>query len=265
MRTPHPPLTAYYPKEADRSGLRAPVIRSHGRGLRSRRARHGIRQRLLVSAPRVATGGAEARECGFWTSEPAPDSPPGRPSASSEPSGEVTGVDPSTGMMERAKVPHGLLLVGGTAEAIPAPAGAADFVSMGYALRHIADLSAAFREFLRVLVPGGRLCLLEITSPDGRPSRWLLKAYMRTRGSASWRAAGRAPRHAGTHALLLGHDRGVRRCEPDNRGAARGRIRRGVPPRGARRSFPSTAHASREARAADARWRSRREPAGAAR
>jgi demethylmenaquinone methyltransferase/2-methoxy-6-polyprenyl-1,4-benzoquinol methylase len=96
------------------------------------------------------------------------------------PSGEVTGVDPSPGMMERAKVPRGLRLVGGTAEAIPAPAGAVDFVSMGYALRHIADLSAAFAEFMRVLVPGGRICLLEITSPHGRPSRWLLKAYMRT-------------------------------------------------------------------------------------
>ena len=32
----------------------------------------------------------------------------------------------------------------------------------------------------RVLVPGGRICLLEITSPHGRPSRWLLKVYMRS-------------------------------------------------------------------------------------
>jgi demethylmenaquinone methyltransferase/2-methoxy-6-polyprenyl-1,4-benzoquinol methylase len=83
-------------------------------------------------------------------------------------------------MLERAQVPPDVRLVGGTAEAIPAEAGAADFVSMGYALRHIADLSAAFAEFWRVLVPGGRVCLLEITSPNGRPSRWLLKAYMRS-------------------------------------------------------------------------------------
>jgi demethylmenaquinone methyltransferase / 2-methoxy-6-polyprenyl-1,4-benzoquinol methylase len=96
------------------------------------------------------------------------------------PSGEVTGIDPSAAMMECARVPPGVRLVGGTAEAIPAPAGAADFVSMGYALRHVADLSAAFGEFLRVLVPGGRLCLLEITRPDGRWSRSLLKIYMRT-------------------------------------------------------------------------------------
>jgi demethylmenaquinone methyltransferase/2-methoxy-6-polyprenyl-1,4-benzoquinol methylase len=51
---------------------------------------------------------------------------------------------------------------------------------MGYALRHISDLSVAFREFGRVLRPGGRLCLLEITSPQGRWRRGLLKTYMRT-------------------------------------------------------------------------------------
>ena len=50
---------------------------------------------------------------------------------------------------------------------------------MGYALRHIGDLSLAFREFLRVLVPGGRVCLLEITLPEGRLSRVALKVYMR--------------------------------------------------------------------------------------
>jgi demethylmenaquinone methyltransferase/2-methoxy-6-polyprenyl-1,4-benzoquinol methylase len=32
---------------------------------------------------------------------------------------------------------------------------------------------------MRVLVPGGRICILEITSPAGRAGRTLLKAYMR--------------------------------------------------------------------------------------
>jgi demethylmenaquinone methyltransferase/2-methoxy-6-polyprenyl-1,4-benzoquinol methylase len=67
----------------------------------------------------------------------------------------------------------------GSAEALPLPASAVDFVSMGYALRHVADLSLAFREFMRVLVPGGHLCILEITSPSGPLRRNLLKAYMR--------------------------------------------------------------------------------------
>jgi demethylmenaquinone methyltransferase/2-methoxy-6-polyprenyl-1,4-benzoquinol methylase len=72
-----------------------------------------------------------------------------------------------------------VIFVQGTAEAIPAPPGAADFVAMGYALRHVGDLSAAFREFFRVLAPCGRLCLLEITSPEGALHRMLLKAYLR--------------------------------------------------------------------------------------
>lgn len=91
----------------------------------------------------------------------------------------VVGVDPSPGMLEHAKVPPGLRLVVGTAEAIPAPDAAADFLSMGYALRHVSDLPAAFAEFFRVLRPGGRLCLLEITQPAGVTSRLLLKAYLR--------------------------------------------------------------------------------------
>jgi demethylmenaquinone methyltransferase/2-methoxy-6-polyprenyl-1,4-benzoquinol methylase len=54
-----------------------------------------------------------------------------------------------------------------------------DFLSMGYALRHVADLSLALREFRRVLVPGGRICMLEITQPEGRIGRTMLRAYMR--------------------------------------------------------------------------------------
>jgi demethylmenaquinone methyltransferase/2-methoxy-6-polyprenyl-1,4-benzoquinol methylase len=90
----------------------------------------------------------------------------------------VIGVDPSPGMMSQAHLP-GVQLIEGRAEAIPFPDASFDFLSMGYALRHIGDLSAAFSEFHRVLKPGGRLCLLEITKPDHAWSRALLKAYMR--------------------------------------------------------------------------------------
>lgn len=91
----------------------------------------------------------------------------------------VTGIDPSPGMMANAKVPPGVELVQGKAEDIPFPDAQFDFLSMGYALRHIGDLSAAFNEFYRVVKPGGKLCLLEITLPETRWGRFLLKCYMK--------------------------------------------------------------------------------------
>jgi len=81
-------------------------------------------------------------------------------------------------MLEHAKVPAGVRLLEGSAEAIPAPDGTADFLTLGYALRHISDLDQAFAEFYRVLRPGGRVCLLEITLPEGRMSRALLRAWL---------------------------------------------------------------------------------------
>ncbi len=92
----------------------------------------------------------------------------------------VTGVDPSTGMLQHAQVPAGVKLVEGSAENIPFPDNSFDFLSMGYALRHISDLSLAFAEFHRVLKPGGRVCILEITCPQKKIPKMLLKTYLRT-------------------------------------------------------------------------------------
>ena len=69
--------------------------------------------------------------------------------------------------------------VEGSAENIPFPDNSFDFLSMGYALRHIGDLSRAFAEFRRVLKPGGRLCILEITTPQSKVQKALLKIYIR--------------------------------------------------------------------------------------
>jgi demethylmenaquinone methyltransferase/2-methoxy-6-polyprenyl-1,4-benzoquinol methylase len=91
---------------------------------------------------------------------------------------QVTGVDPSPGMLEHAKVPPGVRLLAGSAEDIPFADSSADFLCMGYALRHISDLSAAFAEFHRVVRPGGRLCVLEITLPTSKVLRAILKAWL---------------------------------------------------------------------------------------
>lgn len=94
------------------------------------------------------------------------------------PQGRLVGVDPSPGMMGEVALP-GVELVTGRAEALPQAEASCDFLSMGYALRHINDLSAAFSEFHRVLRPGGRLLVLEITKPTTRRGLLFLKAYMR--------------------------------------------------------------------------------------
>ncbi|SCK39058.1 demethylmenaquinone methyltransferase [Variovorax sp. HW608] len=95
------------------------------------------------------------------------------------PEGRLVGVDPSPGMMGEVAL-AGVELVQGRAEALPRPDASCDFVSMGYALRHISDVNAAFAEFFRVLRPGGRLLVLEITKPAGRVGTAVLKAYMRS-------------------------------------------------------------------------------------
>jgi len=161
---PHPPLKAYYPTEEDRRqwvlGLfnrtagdydRVERVMAFGTGSWYRRRAlrmAGLSSGMTVLDIGVGTG-LVAREAAVLCGDPT----------------RVTGVDPSPGMVENAKVPAGVRLVAGSAESIPAEPASADFLSMGYALRHISDLSVAFREFHRVLKPGGRLCLLEITRP----------------------------------------------------------------------------------------------------
>ncbi|MGB7161346.1 MAG: class I SAM-dependent methyltransferase, partial [Tepidisphaeraceae bacterium] len=93
--------------------------------------------------------------------------------------GRVIGVDPSVGMLQQARASLGLPAVLGVGEALPLASATFDFLSMGYALRHLPDLRIAFAEFHRVLRPGGRLCILEISRPAGRLRRQLMGVYFR--------------------------------------------------------------------------------------
>jgi demethylmenaquinone methyltransferase/2-methoxy-6-polyprenyl-1,4-benzoquinol methylase len=91
----------------------------------------------------------------------------------------VLGVDPSIGMIAQARRTLPVNAVLGVAEELPLADAQFDFLSMGYALRHLTDLAVTFREFLRVLRPGGRLCVLEISRPRNALRRAAIKAYMR--------------------------------------------------------------------------------------
>jgi demethylmenaquinone methyltransferase/2-methoxy-6-polyprenyl-1,4-benzoquinol methylase len=90
----------------------------------------------------------------------------------------VIGIDVSEAMLAIARKTLDIHLIQGTAEALPLGDKNADFVTMGYALRHIFGLEAAFAEAVRVLKPGGILLLLEISLPAGRLNRFLARAYI---------------------------------------------------------------------------------------
>lgn len=177
-QAPHVPLTRYYAEESARSGFVREMfdstaedydsmehILSLGTGLWYRGQaleRAGLKPGMKVVDVGVGTG-LVAREAVRIAGGAA----------------LVTGIDPSPGMMRNAHVPDGVALVEGRAEAIPFPDNHFDFLSMGYALRHISNLSMAFHEFHRVMKPGAKLCILEITRPESRWGCFLLKAYMK--------------------------------------------------------------------------------------
>ena len=92
--------------------------------------------------------------------------------------GRVIGVDPSRGMLREARKALASPLVQGRAEALPFRDDLFDMLSMGFALRHVPDLEAAFREYRRVLKPGGRLVLLEVSRPHSPVSRWLIRVHL---------------------------------------------------------------------------------------
>ncbi len=207
---PHPPLPEYYASEEERRAWvlelfnrtacdydRVERVMALGTGSWYRRRAlqgSGLRSGMTVFDVGVGTG-LVAREAAWICGDPT----------------RVTGVDPSSGMVENAKVPAGVRLVAGSAEAIPAADSTADFLTMGYALRHLGDLAAAFREFHRVLKPGGRLCLLEITRPDRVWSQTLLKVYMRVMVPT---AARLVARHRDTPELMRYYWDTIEACAP---------------------------------------------------
>src|SRR5262249_8504709 len=81
----------------------------------------------------------------------------------------VVGLDFSEQMLERArrKAPE-LDFVQGDALALPFQDASFDSATVGFGVRNVEDLDACLRELRRVLRPGGRLGILEITTPTGR-------------------------------------------------------------------------------------------------
>lgn len=91
------------------------------------------------------------------------------------PDGHVTGLDFSEEMLAvgerkitRAGVAGWTTLVQGDALNLPFAADSFDAVSIGFAMRNVADINRTLAEMTRVVRPGGRVLCLEISRPMNR-------------------------------------------------------------------------------------------------
>ena len=89
----------------------------------------------------------------------------------------VTCLDPSAGMLSVARKKLAARFVQGRAESLPFPERSFDFLTMGYALRHVMDLEQTFAEYHRVLRPGGRVLILEVTKPASALGNFFFRLY----------------------------------------------------------------------------------------
>ncbi|MBK6972245.1 MAG: class I SAM-dependent methyltransferase [Sterolibacteriaceae bacterium] len=178
VRAPHPVLDTYYDSEKSKRDFvreifdqtaadydRVDSLLAFGSGSRYRRQallRAGLAPGMKVLDVAVGTGLLSRQIV--------------RVIGNSE---DVFGIDPSAGMLASSTSALAISFLRGRAEALPFAAASFDFLSLGFALRHVDDMAGVFREFRRVLKPGGRVLALEITRPEGRLTNALLRFYMR--------------------------------------------------------------------------------------
>jgi demethylmenaquinone methyltransferase / 2-methoxy-6-polyprenyl-1,4-benzoquinol methylase len=96
--------------------------------------------------------------------------------------GAVLGFDFAYPMLDagRAKL-AGRTILPACADALRLPLGdgAVDGAMVAFGVRNLADLDGGLHEFARVIRPGGRLVILEFTTPAWQPFRAIYLAYFR--------------------------------------------------------------------------------------
>jgi demethylmenaquinone methyltransferase / 2-methoxy-6-polyprenyl-1,4-benzoquinol methylase len=104
---------------------------------------------------------------------------------------QVVGLDFSERMLElaREKAPA-IEFVQGNALDLPYPAASFDAVTVGFGARNFSDLERGLGELARVTRPGGRVVILEITSPQRPPLSWFFRLWFDRAVPALGRLAG---------------------------------------------------------------------------
>jgi len=96
--------------------------------------------------------------------------------------GQVIASDFSLPMLERGRPKiqtHAIRTACADALCLPFPDQTFDGATVGFGVRNLADLDAGLNELARVLRPGGRLVILEFTTPVRQPLRGLYLFYFR--------------------------------------------------------------------------------------
>jgi demethylmenaquinone methyltransferase/2-methoxy-6-polyprenyl-1,4-benzoquinol methylase len=107
------------------------------------------------------------------------------------PEGEVVGLDFAERMLElaREKAPD-VRFEAGNALALPYADGEFDAVTVGFGARNFSDLGRGLAEMARVTRPGGRVVVLEITTPEHAPLSWFFRLWFDRAVPALGRIAG---------------------------------------------------------------------------
>ncbi len=104
--------------------------------------------------------------------------------AKASPEAHVTGVDLSEGMLEVMKekvtkqgLQDRISIETGDGENLRFPDGSFDRVTNAFGIRNFEDKGKGLKEALRVLKPGGKLVILELSRPENKVVRWFYDLY----------------------------------------------------------------------------------------
>lgn len=92
---------------------------------------------------------------------------------------QVVCVEPSAKMIEESKKIVPVVHHQSTAEKLPVESELFDFLTMGFALRHVDSLEDSFREFHRVLKDGGTVLIMDVTVPQRPLPKFFFRLYFK--------------------------------------------------------------------------------------